>query len=128
MARKEFAFKGKTAEELKRMSVEEFSNLLTARQRRKIRRGFREDEKYLLKKIRRGNQNIKTHCRDMIILPEMIGVLIKIHKGTKDWVDVEIQPEMLGHYLGEFAMTRKRVAHNAPGIGATRSSAGVSVK
>ncbi|MBL7054846.1 ribosomal protein S19 family protein, partial [Candidatus Woesearchaeota archaeon] len=36
--------------------------------------------------------------------------------------------EMIGHYLGEFAMTRQRVAHSAPGIGATRSSGSLSVK
>ena len=75
----------------------------------------------------KNEQNIETHCRDMIILPEMIGKTIKIHKG-KEFVQVMIMENMIGHYLGEFALTRNRVEHSAPGIGATRSSAALSVK
>ena len=63
----------------------------------------------------------------MIILPEMIDSTIQIHDG-KSFIKVLIQPEMIGHYLGEFTYNRKRVAHSAPGIGATRSSAALSVK
>jgi small subunit ribosomal protein S19 len=63
----------------------------------------------------------------MLILPEMVGTVIKIYTG-KSFEPVEIQPEMIGHLLGEFALTRKRVAHSSPGVGATRSSANVSVK
>ena len=127
MAKKEFTFKGKTAEELKQMSLSELAQLLTSRQRRTIKRGFTEQQKILLKKIRNNEKNIETHCRDMIILPEMIGKTIKVHQG-KEFLPVNIEPDMLGHYLGEFLLTRKRVAHSAPGIGATRSSASLSVK
>ncbi|MBI1935156.1 30S ribosomal protein S19 [Candidatus Woesearchaeota archaeon] len=127
MAKKEFTFKGKTAEELKSMSLNELAQLLTARQRRSLKRGFTEQQKILLGKIRGNEKNIETHCRDMIILPEMIGSSIKVHQG-KEFVLLAIGPEMVGHYLGEFALTRKKVAHSAPGIGATRSSASLSVK
>ena len=81
----------------------------------------------MLKKLRANEKNIETHCRDMIILPEMVGKTIKIHQG-KEFMPVIIEEGMIGHYLGEFAMTRKKVAHSAPGIGATRSSASLSVK
>ncbi len=126
---KEFKFKGKTVEELKKMSLEEFAELLTARARRTIKRGFKEPQKTLLKKLRKkGDKKIvRTHVRDMIIIPEMLGKKIAIHNG-KEWNVVEIKPEMLGHYLGEFAITRKRVIHSGPGIGATRSTKFASMK
>ncbi len=127
MAKKEFTFKGKTLEDLKKMSLNELAQLLTARQRRSIKRGFTEQQKILLKKIRSNQKNIETHCRDMIILPEMVGIIIKIHQG-KEFVPVAIEADMVGHYFGEFTLTRKKVAHSAPGIGATRSSASLSVK
>lgn len=127
MAKKEFTFRGKAIDEIKKMSLNEIAQLLTARQRRTIKRGFTEQQKILLKKIRNNEKNIETHCRDMIILPEMIGISIKIYQG-KEFVPVIIEPDMVGHYLGEFVLTRKRVAHSAPGIGATRSSASLSVK
>ena len=63
----------------------------------------------------------------MIILPEMVDHIIKVYNG-KEFVIITILPEMLGHYLGEFSPTRRKVAHHAPGIGATRSSASMSVK
>lgn len=127
MAKKEITIKGKTFDELKKMSMNELSQLLTSRQRRTIKRGMTVQQKILLKKIRLNEKNIETHCRDMIILPEMVGIIIKVHQG-REFVPVAIEAEMIGHYLGEFALTRKRVAHNAPGIGATRSSASLSVK
>ena len=127
MAKKEFTFKGKTVEELKKLSINELAQLLTSRQRRTIKRGFTEQQKVLLKKIRANEKNIETHCRDMVILPEMIGIIIKVHRG-KEFLPVAIEADMIGHCLGEFSLTRKKVAHSAPGIGATRSSASLSVK
>lgn len=127
MAKKEFVFKGKTIDELKQLSLNELAQFLTARQRRVIKRGFTEQQKILLKKLRVNEKNIETHCRDMIILPDMVGSTIKVYQG-KEFVPVTIEPDMIGHYLGEFALTRKKVAHSAPGIGATRSSASLSVK
>ena len=127
MVKKEFTYKGKTVEELTKMTLNELAQLLTARQRRTIKRGFTEQHKILLKKLRANEKNIETHCRDMIILPEMIGKTIKVHQG-KEFVPVIIEAGMIGHYLGEFALTRKKVVHSSPGIGATRSSASLSVK
>src|SRR5207247_2379854 len=64
---------------------------------------------------------LRTHCRDVPILPDFIGKKVSIHNG-KAFETVEIKPEMIGHYLGEFAMTRRPVKHSGPGVGATRSS------
>lgn len=127
MAKKEFTYYGKTVEELGNMSTEDFAKLCVARVRRSLRRGFTEEQKKLLKKVQKDHKNIETHCRDMVIVPAMLGKTIKVHNG-KSFVPVTIQNEMLGHILGEFALTRGRVQHSAPGIGATRSSASISVK
>nr|AJS12479.1 30S ribosomal protein S19 [uncultured archaeon] len=70
---------------------------------------------------------VKTHCRDMIILPDMIGQLIQVHNG-KEFTPIAITYDMIGHYLGEFSPTRRKVQHSAPGIGATKSSGSLSVK
>lgn len=127
MARKEFTYRGKTLEELKKLSLNELAMLLPARQRRSLKRGLTEQQKILLKKIKKNESNIETHCRGAIILPEMVGKTIKVHSG-KEFIPVTIMEEMIGHCLGEFVLTRKMVAHSAPGIGATRSSAALSVK
>jgi len=124
---KEFLFHGKKLEEIQKMSFSDFVKLLPSRERRSLKRGLTEQEKILMENVKKGETNIKTHCRDIIILPEMIGKRIKIHNG-REWVDVFMTMEMLGHRLGEFSLTRKKVAHSAPGIGATRSSASLSVR
>lgn len=123
-----FIYRGKTFDQISKLSLAEFAKLLPARQRRKITRGFTEQEKKLLAKIRANKKNIKTHCRDMIILPEMVGKTIKVHKGLTEYVTLAIEEEMIGHYVGEFALTRSRVSHSAPGIGATKSSSALSVR
>lgn len=131
MAR-ESRYKGVTVSELRNMNLSEFMLVAPARIRRSIKRGFTEEQKKLinvLKDAREGRlkKNIRTHCRDMVVIPEMIGILIFVYDG-RAFVPVQITEEMLGHYLGEFVATRKKVAHSAPGIGATRSSAAASVK
>ena len=132
MAKKEFTYKGKTMQELKEMPLQEFTKILPTRARRSLSRGLTDAQKILIKKVEAANQgkykkNIKTHCRNMIILPNMVGLMIHIHRGNK-FDAIQIVPEMIGHRLGEFAETRVRLKHNAPGIGATRSSAYASVK
>ena len=122
-----FTFRGYEIDKLRGMSLKEFSNLLKARERRKIKRGLTVSEKKLIKDIEEGNEPIKTHCRSMIIIPMMVGKTILVHAG-KEFVRVEVLPEMLGHRLGEFAETRKRVKHGAPGMGATRSSMYIPLK
>jgi small subunit ribosomal protein S19 len=126
MAR-EFNYRGKKLDELKKMDVKEFLMLVPARERRSLKRGFTEQQKTFLENLRAGEKELWTHCRDLIVLPEMIGKIIRIHNG-KEFTPVTIEPEMLGHRLGEFTQTRKKVAHSAPGIGATRSSASLSVR
>lgn len=114
------------------MSMDNFINLLPARQRRSLLRGLTPAQIKLLEKIRKvkksgKNKVIRTHCRDAIILPEMVGMKIAVHDG-KRFQEIEIKPEMIGHYLGEFAITNKRVIHGSPGVGASRSSRYVPLK
>ena len=127
MAKKEFTYKGKNLEELKNLGLSEFMELVPSRQRRSLKRGFTDAQKVLMKKIDNGKNNVKTHCRDIIIIPKMVGLTIRIHNG-KEFAAVKIEPEMVGHFLGEFSQTRKRMTHSSPGVGSTRSSAHVSVK
>jgi len=126
MVKKEFTYRGKTVEEMKKMDLKEFMDLLPSRERRSLKRGFTEQEKILIEELK-VKDNPKTQCRDLIIIPQIIGKKVRIYTG-KEFVQIMIEPDMIGHRLGEFAMTRKGVAHSAPGIGATRSSASLSVK
>ena len=132
---KEFSYRGHSLVSLTGMSMDEFINLLPSRQRRSLQRGLTAEQRVLLEKLRTVKElqkqgkdvNLKTHVRDLIILPEMVGVKIQIHNG-KEFVAVEVKPEMIGHYLGEFAVTNKPVRHGTPGIGASRSSMYVPLK
>jgi len=121
--KKEFSFHGLSIDEVKKLSIDELLPLLPSRMRRTIKRGFTKKQDKLYNDIQKANEGdtIKTHCRDMIILPSFVGHRIDIHDG-KDFQRVDIQPNMIGHYLGEFALTRKKVKHTGPGVGATRSS------
>ncbi|MBU4501787.1 MAG: 30S ribosomal protein S19 [Nanoarchaeota archaeon] len=132
MAKKIFTYRGKTLEELQKMDLKEFAKLVPARQRRSLNRGFTDAQKSFLEKIRKAKlgaykKPIKTHCRDMVILPEMVGLMIMIHRG-KEFTPVMISEDMVGHFIGEMALTRQRIQHSAPGVGATKSSAAFSVK
>jgi len=127
MAKKEFLFKGKSAEELKAMSVQEYAKLIPSRLRRSLNRGYDVQQKSLLKNIEKGKDNIKTHSRDMPILPCMIGKTIKVYSG-KDFVDVKVTVEKMGHMLGDFVLTRKQTKHSSPGVGASKSSKSASVR
>ncbi|MCD6448557.1 MAG: 30S ribosomal protein S19 [Thermoplasmata archaeon] len=122
-AKKEFTYRGLTLEELQKMSIEELLPYLPARARRTLRRGLTPVQYRFLEKLRKTEKGkpIRTHLRDMIILPEFVGHTIAVHNG-KEFQPVTIKPEMIGHYLGEFALTRKEVKHSGPGVGATRSS------
>jgi len=122
----EFKYRGYTVAKLRKMKLDELAELLPARQRRKLKRKLRGEEEKLLEKIEQ-REEVKTHLRDAIVLPSMVGKKIGIHNG-KGFDYVEIKPEMIGHYLGEFAMTRKKVVHGAAGVGATRSSKYVPLK
>ena len=86
-----------------------------------------EEKQKFLEKLKKSSKPVKTHLRDMIILPEMVDKRIQVHSG-KEFILIQVTDEMLGHYLGEFVLTRKRVQHSAPGIGATKSSSAISVR
>jgi len=124
---KEFKWQGLTEEQVKNLELKEFIKLLPTSQRRSLKRGFTEQQKKFIKKIEKGEKNIKTSCRNLVIIPQMLGLLIKIHNG-KDFIPVSITPDMIGHYLGEFVLTRKVITHSAAGVGATRSSKAVSAR
>ncbi|MFB6145060.1 MAG: 30S ribosomal protein S19 [Candidatus Nanohaloarchaea archaeon] len=126
MADEDFTFRGKQLDELKKMNLNQFSELLDARGRRKIQRGLKDNEKKILKDLDEKDR-VKTHERNMIVVPKMVGKTIEVYNGQR-FVEVDVEAEMLGHYLGEFAKTRKEVEHSAPGLGATRSSQHVPLK
>ncbi len=121
--KKEFRYRGLTLEELQSLSLEEFLELLPARMRRTLKRGVTREQDKLLRDIEKADKDevIRTHLRNMIILPSFVGHKIAVHNG-KEFQQITIDPYMIGHYLGEFALTRKRVVHSGPGVGATRSS------
>ena len=129
----EFTYRGQTLEELQEMSVEEVAALLPARQRRTIERGLSAEHQKLLDVVDDTDPDetaanpIRTHLRDMPILPDMVGVTFAVHNG-QGFERVEVVPEMIGHYLGEFQLTRNSVEHGQAGIGATRSSKFVPLK
>jgi small subunit ribosomal protein S19 len=123
----EFTYRGYTIAKLKKMKLEDLAQLMVARQRRKIKRAFRSEEEQLLEEINAGKEEIRTHLRDAIVLPNMVGKKIGVHNG-RGFEFIEIKPEMIGHYLGELVLTRKKVMHGAAGVGATRSSKYVPLK
>ncbi|MDG6953073.1 MAG: 30S ribosomal protein S19 [Nitrososphaerota archaeon] len=129
---KEFRYRGRTIEELNSMSTEALLELLPSRARRSLNRGVSEDKRKLLEDARATKEGklqgqIKTHARDMIILPTMVGLTIAVHNG-REFVPLEVKPEMIGRYLGEYVITNKKVVHGTPGIGASRSSLYVPLK
>ena len=125
--REEFTYRGFTMGELLQMAPSEQVKIMPARVRRKFQRGLTRDEEDLLSRVRAGDPKIRTHLRSMVVMPEMVGKAIEIHNG-KEFQKVDLQPEAVYHYLGEFALTRHKVAHGAAGIGATRSSKYVPLK
>ncbi|MDG6983266.1 MAG: 30S ribosomal protein S19 [Nitrososphaerota archaeon] len=129
---KEFRYRGKSLDELNAMSTEALLELLPSRARRSLNRGVSEEKRKLLEDARAMKEGklegqIKTHARDMIILPTMVGLTIAVHNG-KEFVALEVKPEMIGRYLGEYVITNKKVVHGTPGIGASRSSLYVPLK
>ena len=133
--KKEFTYRGYDVETLTNMPMfpeegadEYLLRLLPARVRRSIVRGLSEQNEKFRDRVKRSKSNtIRTHRRDMPILPEFVGKTIAVHNG-QNFVEIAVKPEMIGHYLGEFAITRRGVAHSGPGVGATRSSKHVPLK
>ena len=126
---KEFTYHGLSKEELANMPQEKLLKLFSARVRRSLTRGINDDKRKLMEEMKdKKNKNpIKTHLRDVIILPYMVGATVHIFSG-KEFVPTTITLQMVGHYLGEYVITNKRVNHGAPGVGASRSSLYVPLK
>lgn len=120
--KKEFTFQGFTVEELQKLSPDEVLPLLSSRARRSYTRGLNSEEQVFVDRLLAGKKPIlKTHRREIIILPNFIGKKVAVYNG-RQYMEFEIKPEMVGHYLGEFAPTRGSVKHSGPGVGATKSS------
>ena len=121
--KKEFMLRGRTLPELQELPLSELAKLLGARARRSIRRGFNSETTIFFEKMRSSPKDavMWTHTRDALVLPDHVGRRVAIHTG-KEFKEVEVRPEMIGHYYGEFALTRRFEKHSGPGVGATRSS------
>ena len=129
---KKFDYRGIPLSELESISLDKLFKLFTARQRRSLTRGISDEKRKLIEDIKatkdgKNKNAIRTHLRDLIILPYMVGITFNVYSG-KEFVPITIIPEMIGRYLGEFVITNKRVQHGAPGVGASRSSLYVPLK
>ena len=129
---KKFEYRGMPLTELEGLSLENLFKLFNSRQRRSLTRGITDGKRKLIEEIKaakagKSKNAIKTHVRDLIVLPYMVGVTVNVFSG-KEFRPVTIVPEMIGHYLGEYVITNKRVTHGAPGVGASRSSLYVPLK
>lgn len=129
---REFLYRGVQQDELETASYDRIFQMLNSRQRRSLTRGITDAKRKLISEIKAAKAGtltnpIKTHLRDLIILPNMVGITVNVFSG-KDFVPVTIRAEMIGHYLGEYVITNKRVSHGAPGVGASRSSLYVPLK
>jgi small subunit ribosomal protein S19 len=121
--KREYTLRGRTLPELQALSLADLSKLLGARARRSIKRGFNTETQTFLEKIRAcpKEEVLKTHVRDALILPDHVGHRVSVHNGH-EFKEFEVRPEMIGHYYGEFSLTRRFEKHSGPGVGATRSS------
>ncbi len=121
--KKEFTYRGKTLEELNSLDVRGFAKYVKSKTRRAILRNFQQIEGFvnLAKEKISREKKIRTHKRDIIIVPSMVGMNIQVHNGNS-FVPVQIVGEMLGHRLGEFSLTRGKIKHSKAGIGATKGS------
>ena len=129
---KKFNYRGKEITQLENISNDQLFELLNARQRRSLKRGINDEKRKLSSEIKESKNGktknpIRTHKRDLIILPYMVGATVNVFSG-KEFTPITILAEMIGHYLGEYVITNKRVSHGAPGVGASRSSLYVPLK
>merc|ERR1711948_140611 len=133
---RKFTYRGVDLGQLLDMNNEGLMELFTCRIRRKFTRGLKRKPMALIKKLRKKKKEcpvnekpdvVKTHLRNMIVVPEMTGSIVGVYNG-KVFTQVEIKPEMIGHYLGEFSISYKPVKHGRPGIGATHSSRFIPLK
>jgi small subunit ribosomal protein S19 len=127
---REYLYKGRNEEELKALSMDEFIGLLPSRMRRSLSRGISDKQRILIEKVRAWTPDkkpVRTHSRDIVILPEMVGKIIHVFNGI-EFIEVRVDLKKVGHYLGEYAITNRPVRHGRPGIGASRSSMYIPLK
>jgi small subunit ribosomal protein S19 len=121
--KREYTLRGLTLPALQALTLPELAKVLPARARRSIQRGFTEDIQRFFEHLETHPKDkpLRTHCRDALVLPLHVGRRVAIYTG-KEFREIEVRPEMIGHYYGEFALTRRFEKHSGPGVGATRSS------
>ena len=129
---KQFTYRGLSQKELESLSLDKLLKLFPARARRSLSCGINDNKRKLIGEMKDAKSGIlknpiNTHLRDVLILPTMVGVTVNVFSG-KEFRPVAITTEMVGHYLGEYVITNKRVSHGAPGVGASRSSLYVPLK
>ncbi len=124
---KKFSYRGLEIEALQKLSTEEFTKLLPSKLKRTLTRNGPRTRKFMEKLKKKRTKPMKTHFRDMVVLPEMVGRRFQIYNGN-NFVEINIMPEMIAHRLGELSITCKLVKHSGPGIGATRGSKSVELK
>ena len=122
---KDQMYRGKTLVELQALDVRETAKYMPARSRRSVLRHFQMIENFVKRcqEYVAKNKKIRTHNRDLVIVPHLVGLVIFVYNG-KTFNEVRITHQMIGHRLGEFSLSRVRVHHGTPGIGSTKSSAG----
>ena len=120
--KKEFTYRGMTLDKLQELNFKEIMDIIPSRQRRSFRRGLsKEQAKLITDSNNKPDKVLRTHRREMIIIPQFVGRTFAVHNG-KEFVNLEIMPEMIGLYFGELAPTRTSPTHTGPGVGATKSS------
>jgi len=105
------------------MPFDEVLMLMPSRSRRTYLRGLNHEQQMLFDNMMTAEmgQIVRTHRKDLPIIPQFVGKIVSVYNG-KEFKDVEVKPEMIGHFVGEFVLTRKVPQHSGPGVGATRSS------
>ena len=120
--KKEFTYRGLTIDKLQELDFGQFIEMLPSRQRRSFKRGLsKEQAKLINDSNQRPEKVLRTHRREMIVVPQFVGRKFAVHNG-REFVDIDIMPEMIGLYFGELAPTRTSPTHTGPGVGATKSS------
>ena len=121
--KKIFRYKGKTIEELKNLDTREFARLIRAKERRFVLRNSQKIDEFINRAVKKINKNksIKTHRRDLIFVPKMVGWKVHIYNGQK-FIPVQVTGETLGHRFGELSPSRQRITHGKAGVGATKGS------
>jgi small subunit ribosomal protein S19 len=120
--KKEFTYRGYTLEQLQALTLSELLPILPSRARRSYKRGLNREQQAFVDRLRGSDgEAVKTHRREIFILPDFVGKKVSVYNG-KEYREVEIKPEMIGHAIGEFALTRHFTHHSGPGVGATRGS------